>query len=115
MVVLDALGVAFAPEPARWSCQLRKPLGELLAPGCVVERTFVEILHALQLARRQRLELCLQLLDALAQLPQPCRSCRGRRDWLCERSAPLLWRLSREHPGTGKLRVVGTTSRRQLL
>jgi len=73
------------------------------------------VLDVLQAARRQRLKLSLQPLDALAQLTKLRRGRRGRRRGLCACGAALLWRLARERPGAGHLGIVRAASACQLL
>ena len=78
--------------------------------GCKRQRTFLEMLDALKLARRQRLKLGLQMLDALAQLPQPRGRRRGRRSpALRVRRPALVESRSRKQPGASQLRVVCAT------
>ncbi len=78
-------------------------------------RTFIEILDALQLPERQALKLRLQLLDALAQLPQPRRARRGPWRGLCACGGPLLRQFSRERPGAGQRGIVRAARAGQLL
>ena len=68
-----------------------------------------------KLAERQRPKLRLQLLDALAQLPQLRAGRRGRLRGLCECGAPLLWKLGCELPRAGQRRVIRAARARQLL
>ena len=75
----------------------------------------IEILDALQLPERQPLKLRLQLLDALAQLPQPRRARRCRWRGLCACGCPLLREFSRERPGAGQLGIIRAARAGQLL
>jgi hypothetical protein len=61
---LDRVGVLFASAAPVWLGQAGETPDELLALGGERERARVEVLNALQLARRQHSELRLQLLDA---------------------------------------------------
>src|SRR5271165_3705002 len=111
---LGCVGVLLASEAPSWLWKLRELRGEPLVLACEGQSPRVEVLDALQLPDGQRLELCLQLLDALAQLPQRRRGRCGRRRAFRECGSPLLWELYRQGTGGGQLEVVGTPCPRQL-